>query len=311
MAYASCSSATYGCTSCTRYPYFSNPDISEAGSATGVADVNDNARTIDQTKAHAIALQDSLQEGGMIFSVVPSEADAANPNTQVEIKGWRIGGGSDISQVTLAGVPVSSIVSQTADSVIVVPGTASGPRTGDVRVLQSGSGEYSTLAGIFSYTGSGTGGSSVTFPLGDISPATCEYYGDRDSASGLDYNFGKKRMKNGKLFFFTELAVTKNKLKRGKTDIKVALLSGTTTLFETTADLYKGSDVVNIDYSKLEFSARGQVFTLAYELNPENTGEFDIGSDSTYVEVQVTEVNSGSDVVQECVRFKVNTEAAA
>ena len=42
----------YNCTNgCDRYPYFSNPDVSVNGRVTGVADVTDNARSINNTKA--------------------------------------------------------------------------------------------------------------------------------------------------------------------------------------------------------------------------------------------------------------------
>eukprot|EP00698_Gefionella_okellyi_P007192 TRINITY_DN1746_c0_g3_i1.p1 TRINITY_DN1746_c0_g3~~TRINITY_DN1746_c0_g3_i1.p1 ORF type:complete len:3456 (-),score=1009.01 TRINITY_DN1746_c0_g3_i1:120-9059(-) len=84
---------------------------------------------------------------GTVSSVTPDNGPLAGGNT-VTISGTAFGNGSDITQVRLKGILVSAIVSQTANSVVVVP-TVSGP---------SGSGAvtiYSTSFGVatgMSYT---------------------------------------------------------------------------------------------------------------------------------------------------------------
>lgn len=152
LAYAACVTEKNLCSDCVRYPYISNPDVFEAGSATGVANLFDNAKTIRSTAAKASALQDSLQVGGMVFSVAPNVFDSTRAHFQVEIIGWYIGEGSDITKVWLAGVPVAEIVSQTRDRVTVIPGEAGGKdRFGDVVIYQSGLGINTTFQNGFTY----------------------------------------------------------------------------------------------------------------------------------------------------------------
>ncbi len=69
---------------------------------------------------------------------------------QVVISGENLGDGADITSVSLCGVPVSSIVSQTTDHVVIVAGSTSFAGTGDVRVVSTSFGE-TVKSNAFSY----------------------------------------------------------------------------------------------------------------------------------------------------------------
>ncbi len=60
---------------------------------------------------------------------------------EVAIRGVDLGNGMDVTNVTLCGVPVASIVSQSATQIVVVAGAAAGPVVGDVRVFSTSFGE--------------------------------------------------------------------------------------------------------------------------------------------------------------------------
>lgn len=136
-----------------------------------------------------ITLQNSFAyvPPGTITSVTPAAAPADGV-TPVTITGNGLGSGSDISAVTLAGVP-ATIRSQTATQVVILPGP-SGPTTGTVTVRSDSRGTasspnaftYQFFAGV-TYaqppSGPAVGGTTVTVtsqnPLGsgtDITAVT-------------------------------------------------------------------------------------------------------------------------------------------
>lgn len=152
MSYASCSSSRLSCVSCLPTPYFSNPLVLESGSPTGDSSAN-NALTLNNNKQFAIRLQDSLEMGGLIFSVEPSHKHIAAGCFRVRINGWRIGDGGDITNVSLAGVPVLRIDQQDKNSVIVTANISDTAIVGDV-VIECSSGVKTTLTNAFSYEAS-------------------------------------------------------------------------------------------------------------------------------------------------------------
>lgn len=68
----------------------------------------------------------------------------------VELTGTYLGNGSDVTNVTLCGVPVMQIVSQSPTQIVVIAASASGPGTGDVRVFSTSYGEL-VKADAFTY----------------------------------------------------------------------------------------------------------------------------------------------------------------
>ena len=68
------------------------------------------------------------------------------------IRGSSLGNGSDVTNVTLCGLKVSQIVSQSATQVVVTAGTAGQSSTGAVKVYSSHLG-VTTSSNAFSYLG--------------------------------------------------------------------------------------------------------------------------------------------------------------
>ncbi|KAJ1409656.1 hypothetical protein B484DRAFT_468748, partial [Ochromonadaceae sp. CCMP2298] len=147
-----CTTVTNNRTNCPRALYFSSPLVTNGalGEETGIT-TSDNARLINENAASAASWVAAVETGGLIDTAMPAFAlqDAC---TEVAISGWRIGTGSDITSVTLNGVDVEEIVSQTQDSVVVRAGRGYSTSTGDV-VVSTSAGLVSTLAGGFSYKG--------------------------------------------------------------------------------------------------------------------------------------------------------------
>ena len=81
--------------------------------------------------------------------VSPTSGDSAG-GFAVTIMGADLGDGTDITNVTLAGVAATIQAGQTATSVVVIAGAAGGPLTGDVRVQSSSRGE-SVKSNAFTY----------------------------------------------------------------------------------------------------------------------------------------------------------------
>lgn len=136
MAYSQCTSPL-GCTGCNKHDYFSNPDVYQAGSPVGKTSQN-NALTIMNSRADAIALQDSSVEGGLIFSIETNHVSVNISCFTIDILGWNIGSGSDITSVTVAGVVSTDITEQTRHSVSAnIMAINANPGRGDVVVSSS------------------------------------------------------------------------------------------------------------------------------------------------------------------------------
>ena len=81
-------------------------------------------------------------------TVSPSLASITNERT-ITVVGTNLGSGSDITQVTLAGVP-ADIVSQDASQVVVRSRLTGAPASGDVVIVSTSRGT-STLTNAFTY----------------------------------------------------------------------------------------------------------------------------------------------------------------
>ncbi|MEI7436052.1 MAG: MBG domain-containing protein, partial [bacterium] len=86
--------------------------------------------------------------GGLITNVTPRVANVGG-GISVLIQGISLGNGSDITNVTLAGVQ-AGIVTQTVQSITVLAGAATGAVTGDVSVGSS-SGGFMVMSNAFTY----------------------------------------------------------------------------------------------------------------------------------------------------------------
>ena len=151
MSYSSCRSSKHSCNNCNPYPYFSNPDVSESGSATGATGSN-NAKTLNKMKSYATDILDSSQAGGLIFSVNPNHIPINVSCFDVRISGWRIGSGSDIVRVALAGISFNNILEQGQDYVVVRCNSSIAlPTTGDVIVSRNGGSGTTIMSDAFTF----------------------------------------------------------------------------------------------------------------------------------------------------------------
>lgn len=87
---------------------------------------------------------------GIVTVATPDNGPLVGGNI-VTISGTNFGSGSDITSVTLNGVAVSQIVSQTASNVVVVAGDGTGHQGSGSIVVQSISIGTSTLANSYAY----------------------------------------------------------------------------------------------------------------------------------------------------------------
>ena len=107
----------------------------------GTTNLN-NARSLNESRQTAVALENSQVEGGLIFSVQPNHVSVSETCFEVTIKGWHLGSGSDISSVSFAGVLSSDIQYQSKHHVTLnVDVSGASTNTGDVVVTSS---EFST-----------------------------------------------------------------------------------------------------------------------------------------------------------------------
>ncbi len=103
-----------------------------------------------------IAGESYLVYGGELFDavyVIPSSGPFAG-GFQVTINGSNLCNGADITNVTLCGVAVTNIVSQSATQVVVWAGASDHVGPGDVRVFSTSFGE-TMQSNAFTYNGSG------------------------------------------------------------------------------------------------------------------------------------------------------------
>mmetsp|Transcript_63753 Transcript_63753/g.132745 ORF Transcript_63753/g.132745 Transcript_63753/m.132745 type:complete len:894 (+) Transcript_63753:122-2803(+) len=154
MAYESCITPN-GQSSCPRDTWFSSPLITQGAlnQPTGLV-TSDNARVTREEISRVINWTPATIAGGLVFDVSPEMTDD-NICIDITIDAWRVGTGADIVSVTLDGVEVEEIVSQTMDSVVVHSAYGSGATgTGEV-VITTSSGYVTTLDGGFYYTPNG------------------------------------------------------------------------------------------------------------------------------------------------------------
>ena len=81
-----------------------------------------------------------IYHGALSGGVEPSTG-STNGGFQVVITGTNLGDGSDVTGVTLCGIEVQSIVSQSSTQIVVVAAASASVVTGDVRVVSTGFGE--------------------------------------------------------------------------------------------------------------------------------------------------------------------------
>ncbi len=117
---------------------FTNPGLARI-KASQAGDGNWNAAA-DVTRTWCI--------GSLITNVTPAVVNVGG-RKQILVQGIWLGNGSDITNVTLAGVQ-ASIITQTISSVTVLAGAAEGPVTGSVTVA-SGIGGLTVLSNSFIY----------------------------------------------------------------------------------------------------------------------------------------------------------------
>jgi hypothetical protein len=137
MAYAGCTTAL-GCTDCPKYDVFSNPDVYVEGSAVGTS-IQNNAKSLNESRQSSVTLQDSLVEGGLIFTVEPNHVAVTTTCFEATITGWNIGTGADITSVTVAGQTTTDIRSQSRHHVSFNMDIVSAVvATGDIVVTSAG-----------------------------------------------------------------------------------------------------------------------------------------------------------------------------
>ena len=198
MAYGFvCKTSTNTCSNCVPSPFFSNPNVIYVGNPTGTVN-DDNARVLEERLSIVTNWRSSLTTDGIIFSATPSTL-ATGSCAEVTIDGWRLGSGSDITSVTLAGVEVEAILSQTQDSVTVRSSSATSTGTGDVVVTSSG-GVVTTLTDGVTYMSSGGAtGTCATVATPTATPTSeptepCPPGWSRYAPSGKCYNLGPSNL---------------------------------------------------------------------------------------------------------------------
>jgi hypothetical protein len=137
MAYAGCTTPL-GCSSCSKYDVFSNPNVYQDGSPVGTS-IQNNALSLNESRQSSVALQDSLQEGGLIFSAEPNRVALTMVCVEITVVGWNIGTGADITSVTVAGISTSDIREQSRHHVtfdLMISGATA--TTGDIVVNSAG-----------------------------------------------------------------------------------------------------------------------------------------------------------------------------
>ena len=85
-----------------------------------------------------------------VLAVDPPRGSVVGGYT-VAIEGRNLGDGGDITNVTICGIDVTSIVSQTASSLVVIAAASPGPQVGDVIVYSTSYGE-TVKSNAFTYT---------------------------------------------------------------------------------------------------------------------------------------------------------------
>ena len=120
--------------------------VVEAGAAP--ATVTGDVRVISASCGETVKSNAFTYVGGAITSVLPGAANVGG-GIEVLIQGVGLGDGTDITNVTLAGV-AAAIVTQGVNEVTVTAGAATAAVTGDVRVVST-SGGVMILADAFEY----------------------------------------------------------------------------------------------------------------------------------------------------------------
>jgi hypothetical protein len=106
--------------------------------------------SLNESRVNAVALQDSLVPGGLVFSVEPNRVSVGASCVDVTIVGWHLGDGSDITSVSLNGVSSSDIVSQSKHHVTVTV-TLTGAAVGTGHVVVTSDGFTTTLVDGFTF----------------------------------------------------------------------------------------------------------------------------------------------------------------
>lgn len=150
MAYSGCVTPM-GQSGCPRDLFFSTPLVRNGGERQPVGTVySDNSRILTEQTSSAINWRHSITGAGLIFAATPAYVSRDSCSI-VTINGWNIGTGSDISMVTLAGVPVAQIISQSAHHVEVLTGLDTVSSTDGVISVSTTSGITTELVGAFFY----------------------------------------------------------------------------------------------------------------------------------------------------------------
>ena len=97
---------------------------------------------------NAVSVVHEWRVGGLITNVVPGAANLGG-GIEVLVQGLNLGNGTDITNVTLAGL-AAAIVTQSVDDVRVIAAAAPATATGDVRVFSASFGEK-VKTGAFEY----------------------------------------------------------------------------------------------------------------------------------------------------------------
>eukprot|EP00607_Mallomonas_marina_P005353 CAMPEP_0182437826 /NCGR_PEP_ID=MMETSP1167-20130531/85304_1 /TAXON_ID=2988 /ORGANISM="Mallomonas Sp, Strain CCMP3275" /LENGTH=1356 /DNA_ID=CAMNT_0024630879 /DNA_START=211 /DNA_END=4282 /DNA_ORIENTATION=+ len=156
-----------GCTSCYDRDYYSNVNIINAGNPTG-ANLASCGLHINEQRLRPISYRDSVQEGGMIFSVTPTSAILRECRIVV-ISGFMIApAGSSITSVTIAGVE-APILSHNYHIVrVITPPVRSATTEPGAVVVTTNTGRVTTMYGVFSFVTGSADGSTCTTTMKDL-----------------------------------------------------------------------------------------------------------------------------------------------
>jgi len=134
---------------------------------------------------------------------------------EIVITGHNLGNGSDITNVTLCGAGVSSIVSQSATQVVVVAGWAVSGGLGDVRVFSTSFGE-TAKSNAFTYLREDQ---TITFPQIPAQRVTSVLELAATASSGLPVSFavlsGQAELADGTNVTFTDVGLVSIRASQG------------------------------------------------------------------------------------------------
>ncbi len=126
------------------------------------------------------------QDFGINTAAIDPCSGAVTGGYEVVIYGSNLGDGTDVTSVTLAGIPVAQIVNQSATQIVVIAGVAPDAMTGDVRVVST---SYGVAVRSNGFTYACQNPQAITFPAIADQVATNRLALSATASSGLTVSF--------------------------------------------------------------------------------------------------------------------------